>query len=79
MQFCTILKFSTDQNPKKCKTKCIAFLLKTRELPNMFLCGSPLPWVDNLKHLGNMIINRVDGGQIDMRQKNAKYIEKHAQ
>ena len=46
------LKFSTDPDPQKCKTKCLAFLKKPRVLPFMKLCGNPLPWVDNVKHLG---------------------------
>ena len=33
------LRFSTDPNPKKCKTKCLAFLFKRRDLPRMKLCG----------------------------------------
>ena len=45
------LKFSTDPDPGKCKTKCMAFLKKSMDLPPMFLCGNPLPWVDSLKHL----------------------------
>ena len=44
------LKFSTDLNPKKCKTKCMAFLIRQRELPSMMLCGNPLPWVDRMLH-----------------------------
>ena len=71
------LKFSTDPSPKKCKTKCMAFLYKPRELPSMFLCGNPLPWVDSLKHLGNMVSNQVNGGQLDMKQKIARYIDKN--
>jgi hypothetical protein len=71
------LKFSTDQDPKKCKTKCMAFLKKKRELPSMMLCGNPLPWVDRLLHLGNMVSNVVDGGQADMNQKAAQYIDKN--
>ena len=71
------LKFSTDPDPRKCKTKCIAFLKKPRQLRNMYLCGNPLPWVDNLKHLGNMVSNKIDGGQMDMKQKMAGYIERN--
>ena len=71
------LKFSTDPNPIKCKTKCLAFLYKPRILPSMLLCGNPLPWVDSLKHLGNMVSNKVDGGQLDMKQKLARYIDKN--
>ena len=38
------LKFCTDPNSKKCKTKCIAYLKKPRELPSMVLFGNLLPW-----------------------------------
>ena len=71
------LKFSTDLDPKKCKTKCMAFLKRQRELPSMMLCGNPLPWVDRLLHLGNMVSNHIDGGQADMKQKVASYIDKN--
>jgi hypothetical protein len=71
------LKFSTDLDPKKCKTKCMAFLHRQRELPSMMLCGSPLPWVDRLLHLGNMVSNKIDGGQLDMKQKAARYVDKN--
>ena len=71
------LKFSTDQDPRKCKTKCMAFLKKPRELPNMILCGNPLPWVEKLVHLGNIVGNKIDGGQLDLRQKAARYIDKN--
>ena len=71
------LKFSTDPNPAKCKTKCMAFLRKERVLPSMMLCDNPLPWVDKLVHLGNMVSNHIDGGQLDMRQKAARYVEKN--
>ena len=71
------LKFSTDQDPKKCKTKCMAFLKKERDLPSMMLCGNPLPWVDKLVHLGCIVSNNIDGGQVDMKQKVARYIDKN--
>ena len=54
------LKFSTDPDPKKCKTKCMAYIRKPRELPSMMLCGNPLPWVDSIKHLGITVTNKVD-------------------
>ena len=66
------LKFSTDKDLKKCKTKT-----KPRKLRSMMLCGNPLPWVDQLLHLGNMVSNKMDGGQVDMKQKEAKYIDKN--
>ena len=71
------LKFSTDPDPRKCKTKCMAFLRKPRELPSMMLCNSPLPWVEKLVHLGNTVENKLDGGQLDMRQKAARYVDKN--
>ena len=70
------LKFSTDPNPKKCKTKCMAFLKKARQLPNMFLCGNPLPWVDNLVHLGVRITNEIDGCLKDADVKRGRYVQK---
>ena len=70
------LKFSTDENPEKCKTKLIAFLKKQRELPSLRLCGTELPWVDKVKHLGNTISNTMDGNQLDIRVKTAKFVDK---
>ena len=55
----------------------MAFLAKPRKLPDMYLCGNPLPWVDNLKHLGTMVTNKIDGGQLDIKQKIARYIDKN--
>ena len=55
------LHFSTDGNPKTCKTKCLAFLLKDRPFPPMYTCGNPLPWVSSGKHLGITIENKIDG------------------
>ena len=49
------LKFSTDVNPNKSKTKCMAYLHKEHELRNLTLCGNKLPWVKNGKHLGMRI------------------------
>ena len=71
------LKFSTDPNPNKCKTKLMAFLKRPRTLPSLSLCGNPLPWVDKLKHLGNTIGNIIDGCQLDMKVKNARYVERN--
>ena len=36
------LKFSTDKDPNKSKTKCMAYLKRPRHLPNLILCGNPL-------------------------------------
>ena len=52
------LQFSTNQDPQKSKTKCIAWLKVDRQLPSLLLCWNTLPWVDKIKHLGNTIILR---------------------
>ena len=46
-------------------------------MPSMILCGNPLQWLDKLLHLGNMVSNQIDGGQLDMRQKAARYVDKN--
>ena len=71
------LRFSTDPNPNKCKTKCLAFLLRDRPLPSMHLCGNPLPWVTAGKHLGITISNKIDGMKTDILTKRAEYINKN--
>ena len=71
------LNFSTDPNPNRCKTKLMAFLRKQRDLPNLKLCGIPLPWVNSLKHLGNTISNQLDGNQMNIKVKAAKLIDKN--
>jgi hypothetical protein len=63
------LKFSTHADPRKCKTKCIAFTQKERELPGVDLCGVPLPWVSGGVHLGNHVNNSCDGMRQDIRVK----------
>ena len=65
------LKFSTDPNPQKCKTKNLAFLKRPRPLPNLYLCGNPLPWTDKCKHLGVHLENKINGCEYDMRVKKA--------
>ena len=58
------LKFSTDPNPKKCKTKCIAFMKKKKDLPGLRLCGNNLPWVESRKHLGVNLNDQSDGFKV---------------
>ena len=41
------------------------------------LCGDPLPWVENCKHLGNYIRNKIDGMKNYQRIKQAHYINKN--
>ena len=72
------LCFSTNHNPVKSKTKCMAFLRKKRDLPDLTLSGNPLPWVEAGKHLGMKIENKV--GRIlnqDIREKRAQYIQRN--
>ena len=71
------LKFSTDPDPKKCKTKCIAFLRRPRDIPCIKLCGNSLPWVSTGKHLGNTLENKIDGMKQDTRVKRAQYITRN--
>ena len=71
------LRFSTDPDPVKCKTKCIAFLKDERELPSIILCGNPLPWVKEGIHLRNNFENKYNGMSRDMMMKRAQYIQKN--
>ena len=61
------LQFSTDNNPKKCKTKCIAYLKKSRDLTPMILCGNTLPWVSRGLHLGHNLSDAYDGMKEDVK------------
>ena len=71
------LRFSTHPDPIKCKTKTMAFLKKERPLPNLLLCGNPLPWTNTCKHLGIQLENKIDGCEHDLKCKNAQYIAKN--
>ena len=71
------IKFSTDPNRQKCKTKTLAFLKKERQLPNLMLCGNPLPWTDKFKHLGINLENKINGCAYDMKIRKAQYIGKN--
>ena len=55
------LTFSTHPDTNKCKTKCLAFLKKERELKNIILNGMELPWVISSKHLGCKIGQNIHG------------------
>ena len=51
-------KFSTNEDPNKSKIKCIIFS-KTKiikeNIASIMLNKNPLPWVDEVKHLGNIL------------------------
>ena len=57
----------------------MAFLKKDRDLPNIMLCGNPLPWVKVGVHLGNYVENSYNGMARDIRVKRAKNIEKNCE
>ena len=48
-----------------------------RDLPELFLCGNPFPCVDQLKYLGSAVSNTMNGNQLDIKIKRAKYIDKN--
>ena len=72
------LEFSTHENPKKSKTKCMAFLRSKRILRSIDLNGKALPWIKTIKHLGSTITNnlRCKMNQ-DTSEKRAAYIAKN--
>ena len=70
------LLFSTDDNPIKSKTKCIAFLKNKRPLKKLVLCDKHLPWVNTVKHLGNVVENKPGCTMTqDLKVKRAYYIQ----
>ena len=72
------LKFSTDSNPIKSKTKCLAFLQTNREIKPVKLCGNDLPWVSSCTHLGNTVTS-TKGKDIrsqDVKNKRASFINR---
>ena len=70
------LSFSTHVDPKKCKTKCMAYLACERELKNIVLEGKELPWVKTAKHLGCRLDENHSGLRSDLMEKRAIYINK---
>ena len=72
------LKFSTHEDPVKSKTKCVAFSkvknLKDKLAP-IILNGDPLPWVDRVKHLGNLLESD-NSMKADCLAKRGKFIGK---
>ena len=72
------LKFSTSPDPVKSKTKCIIFSKKKNDLRDVapvLLNGDPLPWVQQLKHLGN-VMQCDNSMKIDCSVKRGKFIGK---
>ena len=71
------LAFSTNPDPQKCKTKCMAFLKKDRVVAPLKLNGNDLPWVMSAKHLGTKIDNTFNGMSKDLMEKRAQYINRN--
>ena len=70
------LSFSTHEDPKRSKTKCIAFRRRKEELGSLELNGKSLPWVNSVKHLGTTITDDNTMSQ-DILEKRAIYISKN--
>ena len=72
------LKFSTNPDPIKSKTKCIVFARKASDRQAVLpiqLGGVPLPWVGQVKHLGNTLQSD-NSMKVDMAIKRGKFIGK---
>ena len=72
------LKFSTNPNPEKSKTKCIIFSKNPRDriqVAPILLNNDPLPWVSQVKHLGNVFEND-NSMKVDCNLKRGKFIGK---
>lgn len=72
------LKFGTHPDPDKSKTKCIVFSKNKKDrinIPPVMLNGDALPWVSQVKHLGNLLQSD-NSMSIDVLQKRGKYIGK---
>ena len=71
------LTFSTDENPKKSKTKCMLFLKTRRVIEPLKLNNVDLPFTDSAKHLGHFLNNSSYGIKQDMKVKRAMVIQKN--
>ena len=70
------LTFSTHEDPRKSKTKCMAFLSKERSLKSIKLDRKTLPWVKAAKHLGNRVTNESISLRNDLMEKRAVFINR---
>ena len=72
------LKFSTNVDPNKSKTKCIIFSPRMKDrtgVSPIILNSDPLPWVSEVKHLGN-ILQCENNMKHDVAVKRGKFIGK---
>ena len=73
-----MLKYSTDPNPVKAKSKCINFTGKARNVilhDPLQLFGEELPWVNSAEHLGHAL-HKDCTMDLDARQKRAQFIDR---
>jgi len=47
---------------------------RNRDIAQVQLCGNPLPWVEDGKHLGLHYLNKIDGLKHDVMVKRAQFI-----
>ena len=71
------LKFGTNVNPNKSKTKCIIFSRKKikEQVKAVSLNGHVLPWVDHVNHLGHTLQSN-NSMSIDINLKRGAFISK---
>ena len=72
------LKFSTNIDPQKSKTKCLIFSKRVKDrtgVAPIILNEDPLPWVSEVKHLGN-ILQSDNSMKRDVAVKRGKFIGK---
>ena len=72
------MKSSTNVDPVKSKTKCIIFSHRAKDrsgVTPIVLNGDPLPWVGEVKHLGNLL-QRENNVKHDVALKRGKFIGK---
>ena len=72
------LKFGTNSDPIKSKTKCIVFSKKKIDLnclKRIELDGNELPWVKTVKHLGHLLQSD-NSMRLDIAQKRGSFIGK---
>ena len=71
------IKFSTDINPNKSKSKCIYMVGNKREMAKpapLQLCGKDLPWVESATHLGHEL-HASGSMEQDAKVSRARYID----
>ena len=72
------LKFGTNPNPEKSKTKCLIFSKGRRKNDNIKkveLDGNELPWVQSVKHLGHTLQSN-NSMTMDINMKRGSFISK---